>query len=201
MSVSSSSSCDDVDDGDNETVTTCDDSESESVNESESESVNESDDVLDTTWINEIENTIMYDEYQQFIKSDVTSVMITFIYINKSNEQVHTASIRVTLTVPNQISQDEILHIMQKYQMRVEYNKRNKKQFIYYNFHSLLHYSFEIDEDVKSVAAFLVGDGDGDGDGFMNDYSNIISIQTLYFKPIINLFHDISSIMIILHED
>ena len=191
MSVSSSSSCDDVDDGDNETVTT--------VNESESESVNESDDVLDTTWINEIENTIMYDEYQQFIKSDVTSVMITFIYINKSNEQVHTASIRVTLAVPNQISQDEILHIMQKYQMRVEYNKRNKKQFIYYNFHSLLHYSFEIDEDVKSVAAFLVGDGDGDG--FMNEYSNIISIQTLYFKPIINLFHDISSIMIILHED
>ena len=197
MSVSSSSSCDDVDDGDNETVTTVDESESESVNESESESVNESDDVLDTTWINEIENTIMYDEYQQFIKSDVTSVMITFIYINKSNEQVHTASIRVTLAVPNQISQDEILHIMQKYQMRVEYNKRNKKQFIYYNFHSLLHYSFEIDEDVKSVAAFLVGDGDG----FMNEYSNIISIQTLYFKPIINLFHDISSIMIILHED
>ena len=191
MSVSSSSSCDDVDDGDNETVTT--------VDESESESVNESDDVLDTTWINEIENTIMYDEYQQFIKSDVTSVMITFIYINKSNEQVHTASIRVTLAVPNQISQDEILHIMQKYQMRVEYNKRNKKQFIYYNFHSLLHYSFEIDEDVKSVAAFLVGDGDGDG--FMNEYSNIISIQTLYFKPIINLFHDISSIMIILQED
>ena len=192
MSVSSSS-FDETDDGDNETVTTCDDSDDS----------DDSDDVLDTTWINEIENTIMYDEYQQFIKSDVTSVMITFIYINKSNEQVHTASIRVTLTVPNQISQDEILHIMQKYQMRVEYNKRNKKQFIYYNFHSLLHYSFEIDEDVKSVAAFLVGDGDGDGDGdgFMNDYSNIISIQTLYFKPIINLFHDISSIMIILHED
>ena len=66
-----------------------------------------------------------------------------------------------------------------------------------------MHYSFEIDEDVKSVAAFLVGDGDcdGDGDGFMNEYSNIISIQTLYFKPIINLFHDISSITIILHED
>jgi hypothetical protein len=192
MSVSSSSSsCDDVEDG----------SDSESVNDSDSES--ESDDVLDLTWINEIENTIMYDEYQQFIKSDVTSVMITFIYINKSNEQVHTESIRIALTVPNQISQDEILHIMQKYQMRVQYNKRNKKEFIYYNFHSLLHYSFEIDEDVKSVAAFLVGDGDcdGDGDGFMNEYSNIISIQTLYFKPIINLFHDISSITIILHED
>jgi hypothetical protein len=194
MSVSSSSSsCDDVED----------DSESESVNESESESESESDDVLDLTWINEIENTIMYDEYQQFIKSDVTSVMITFIYINKSNEQVHTESIRFALTVPNQISQDEILHIMQKYQMRVQYNKRNKKEFIYYNFHSLLHYSFEIDEDVKSVAAFLVGDGHGDGhgDGFMNEYSNIISIQTLYFKPIINLFHDISSITIILYED
>jgi hypothetical protein len=162
-------------------------------------------DALDTTWINEIENTIMYDEYQQFIKSDITSVMITFIYINKSNEQVHTASIRLALTVPNQISQDEILHIMQKYQMRVVYNERNKKQFIYYNFHSLLHYSFEIGEDVKSVAEFLVCDGDcdgdGDGDGFMNKYSNIISIQTLYFKPIINLFHDISSITIILNED
>ena len=160
-------------------------------------------DALDTTWINEIENTIMYDEYQQFIKSDITSVMITFIYINKSNEQVHSASIRLALTVPNQISQDEILHIMQKYQMRVVYNERNKKQFIYYNFHSLLHYSFEIGEDVKSVAEFLVGDGDGDGDGdgFMNKYSNIISIQTLYFKPIINLFHDISSITIILNED
>lgn len=167
-----------------------------------SSSCSESDgdgDALDTTWINEIENTIMYDEYQQFIKSDITSVMITFIYINKSNEPVHTASIRVTLSVPNQISQDEILHIMQKYQMRVVYNERNKKQFIYYNFHSLLHYSFEIEEDVKSVAAFLVGDGDGDC--FMNKYSNIISIQTLYFKPIINLFHDISSITIILHED
>jgi hypothetical protein len=176
------------------------------VSEIDSETDSESEtDALDTTWINEIENTIMYDEYQQFIKSDITSVMITFIYINKSNEQVHTASIRLALTVPNQISQDEILHIMQKYQMRVVYNERNKKQFIYYNFHSLLHYSFEIGEDVKSVAEFLVGDGvgdgDGDGDGFMNKYSNIISIQTLYFKPIINLFHDISSITIILNED
>ena len=180
----------------------CSESDGESDGESHSESESDGDgDALDTTWINEIENTIMYDEYQQFIKSDITSVMITFIYINKSNEPVHTASIRVTLSVPNQISQDEILHIMQKYQMRVVYNERNKKQFIYYNFHSLLHYSFEIEEDVKSVAAFLVGDGDGDGDCFMNKYSNIISIQTLYFKPIINLFHDISSITIILHED
>ena len=48
-------------------MSTC---EIETDSETDSETDNEIEiDALDTTWINEIENTIMYDEYQQFIKS------------------------------------------------------------------------------------------------------------------------------------
>jgi hypothetical protein len=111
------------------------------------------------------------------------------------------------LVVPNQITQDEILNIMQKYQMRVTYNERKKKVFTYYNFYSLLHYSFQVQEDVKSVASYLASLSDdldyNDSTEYSNlkEYSNIISLQTLFFTPTLNLFHGIASITILLHED
>jgi hypothetical protein len=163
--------------------------------------------ILDTSWINTIENNILYDEYSQFIKTDTTSLTITFLYINKNKEIVDNVKHNYNLAIPNQITQDEILNIMQKYQMRVTYNERKKKVFTYYNFYSLLHYSFQVQEDVKSVASYLASLSDDlDHSDFkeysnLKEYSNIISLQTLFFTPTLNLFHGIASITILLHED
>jgi hypothetical protein len=157
--------------------------------------------ILDTSWINTIENNILYDEYSQFIKTDTTSLIITFLYINKNKEIVDNVKHNYNLAIPNQITQDEILNIMQKYQMRVTYNDRKKKVFTYYNFYSLLHYSFQVPEDVKSVASYLASLSDDLDFGDLKEYSNIISLQTLFFTPTLNLFHGIASITILLHED
>ena len=73
--------------------------------------------------------------------------------------------------------------------------------FTYYNFYSLLHYSFQAQEDVKSVASYLASSTDEDDFGDLKEYSNIISLQTLFFTPTLNLFHGIASITILLHED
>lgn len=179
----------------------CSESGSESCSESCSESGSSIDAPLDTSWIHTIENNILYDEYSQFIKTDTTSLIITFLYINKNKDIVENVQYNYQLVVPNQITQDEILNIMQKYQMRVTYNERKKKVFTYYNFYSLLHYSFQAQEDVKSVASYLASSTDEDDFGDLKEYSNIISLQTLFFTPTLNLFHGIASITILLHED
>ena len=175
--------------------------EGDSGSGSESESGSSIDTPLDTSWIHTIENNILFDEYSQFIKTDTTSLIITFLYINKNKEIVDNVQYNYNLVVPNQITQDEILNIMQKYQMRVTYNERKKKVFTYYNFYSLLHYSFQVQEDVKSVASYLASSSDDHDFGDLKEYSNIISLQTLFFTPTLNLFHGIASITILLHED
>jgi len=169
------------------------------------------DDVLDTSWIQEFENKMLYDDYYPFLKDDITSIPIIFLYINKKREIVESLRYLAILTIPNQISQNEILHIMQKHQTRIISN-HNKKQFLYYNFHRMIHYSFYLNEDPKSIASYLLyddadADADEDAAGSYNygscikEYTNIISIHTLYFKPLLNIFKDITSLTIILNED
>jgi len=178
--------------------------------------------VLDTTWIQDVENEILYDEYCNFIIEDVNSIPITFLYINKHRNIIDSVHFIAKLKIPNQISQDEILHIIKKYQIRKETSHINKKSIMmYYNFYSMIHYSFYVKEDPKSISSYLLEDHD-DADNEFNadivsdvelkniyssssscikEYSNIISIHTLYFKPMLRLFKDISSLTIILNED
>ena len=141
---------------------------------------------------------MLCEEYHHFLKDDITSISITFLYINKKREIVESIPYLAVLTIPNQISQNEILNIMQKHQTRITCN-HNKKHFLYYNFHRMIHYSFYLNEDPKSIASYLLCDRDDDS--CINEYTNIISIHTLYFKPLLNIFKDITSLTIILNED
>jgi len=183
--------------------------------DSDSDTQND-DSILDTSWIQDVENEILYDEYCNFIIDDITSIHITFLYINKKKEIIDSIQFIAKLKIPNQISQNEILNIMQKHQTRV-ISTHNKKQFLYYNFYSMIHYSFYLNDDPKSVASYLLCDDndndendDGDDDdncvnyadsSCIKEYTNIISIHTLYFKPLLNIFKDITSLTIILNED
>ena len=158
---------------------------------------------LDTRWIHEIETQIICDDYSQFIKTDITSVSFEFVYLNLEKEIVNIDRCVISLIKPNTITQNEIFQLIQKKQRLVVGRK-------YYNFMSLCFYHFYINDDPKSVSQYLYsgdcdGDGDGDGDGDdgsnITEYTNILSIETIYFQPMIRMFHDMNCFTVVLFED
>jgi hypothetical protein len=170
------------------------------------------DDGLDTQWIHEVENQIICDDYSQFIKTDITSVSFVFVYLNPVNEIVNIDKCILSLTKPNSITQNEIFQLIQKKQ-RLAVGRK------YYNFLCMCFYQFYINDDPKSVSRYLYSDGDGDGDGGDDDdggddggdgadggstiteYTNILSIETIYFQPLIRMFHDMNSFTVVLFDD
>ena len=162
---------------------------------------------LDTQWIDEIETQMICDDYSDFIKTDITSVSFEFIYLGLSKEIVNIDRCVLPLIKPNMITQNEIFQLIQKKQ-RLAVGRK------YYNFMSLCFYHFYINDDPKSVSQYLYsggddgdggdgGDGDGDGgdDGNITEYTNILSIETIYFQPMIRMFHDINCFTVVLFDD
>ena len=161
---------------------------------------------LDTQWIDEIETQLICDDYRQFIKTDITSVSFEFIYLGLSKEIVNIDRCVLPLIKPNMITQNEIFQLIQKKQ-RLAVGRK------YYNFMSLCFYHFYISDDPKSVSQYLYsggndGDGDSDGDSDGDDdssniteYTNILSIETIYFQPMIRMFHDINCFTVVLFDD
>jgi hypothetical protein len=162
---------------------------------------------LDTRWIDEIETQLICDDYSDFIKTDITSVSFEFIYLGLSKEIVNIDRCVLPLIKPNTITQNEIFQLIQKKQ-RLAVGRK------YYNFMSLCFYHFHINDDPKSVSQYLYsgggGDGDGDGDddghdddddGNITEYTNILSIETIYFQPMIRMFHDINCFTVVLFDD
>jgi hypothetical protein len=158
------------------------------------------DDGLDTQWIHEVENQIICDDYSQFIKTDITSVSFVFVYLNPVNEIVNIDKCILSLTKPNSITQNEIFQLIQKKQ-RLAVGRK------YYNFLCMCFYQFYINDDPKSVSRYLYSDGDGDGadgdDGgsTITEYTNILSIETIYFQPLIRMFHDMNCFTVVLFDD
>ena len=155
---------------------------------------------LDTQWIDEIETQMICDDYSDFIKTDITSVSFVFVYLNLEKEIVNVDRCVLPLMKPNSITQNEIFQLIQKKQ-RLAVGRK------YYNFMSLCFYHFYINDDPKSVSQYLYsgGDGDGgDGDGDTNnitEYTNILSIETIYFQPMIRMFHDMNCFTVVLFDD
>ena len=155
---------------------------------------------LDTRWIHEIETQMICDDYSQFIKTDITSVSFVFIYLDLGNEIINTDRCVLPLMIPNAITQNEIFQLIQKKQ-RLAVGRK------YYNFRCMCFYHFYINDDPKSVSQYLYsgssGDGDdGDGDdGNITEYTNILSIETIYFQPLIRMFHDMNCFTVVLFED
>ena len=163
---------------------------------------------LDTQWIDEIETQMICDDYSDFIKTDITSVSFEFVYLNLEKEIVNVDRCVLPLMKPNSITQNEIFQLIQKKQ-RLAVGRK------YYNFMSLCFYHFYINDDPKSVSQYLYSGGDGDGDGDCGDgdcggdgdtnniteYTNILSIETIYFQPMIRMFHDMNCFTVVLFDD
>jgi hypothetical protein len=198
-----SNESDDDEYGDEEDHETDDDQADQDHESGESEYDDDDDDecFLDTSWIQTYENEILFDEYNDFIITDIISVPFTILYIGKNNEIIDHKKFIYKLNVPNQILQEEILHILQKYQTRITYNHNKKKKVIYYNFCSLLQYSFHINDDMKSVAVYLYSDDIKEESGTINEYLNIYSLRELHFQPTLRIFDGLSSITILLNEE
>lgn len=170
---------------------------------------------LDTQWITEYENQILLSEYELFLKTDIVRVSFQFIYLDRDKKCVEFV---VPMTDPyvlqhaNKISQNELLRIIHKYQ-----NRSSKK---YYNFQSLLLYDFQMpengDNDVRWVSEYLsppssssglstitdtATNTDGDEYGRIVEYKNLLSFDTIYFRPLIAMFHDLIGFTVVLYED
>lgn len=166
---------------------------------------------LDTRWIADIENQILLSEYQPFLKTDITRVSFQFVYLDHDKKCVQYVlpilrPYEYALNKPNQISQGELLRIVHSYQQSV----RDKKK--YYNFHSLLLYDFQMPDsmnsgnnnDVRWLSEYLGGGGttsDSDDYGRVIEYKNLLSFDTIYFHPLIEMFHDLIGFTVVLYED
>lgn len=159
---------------------------------------------LDTEWITEFETRLVLDEYESFLKSDIRSVSFQFIYLDREKKCVDCVlhmSGGYMLHKANQISQSEILRVIHTYQNH--WMKQNKK---YYNFQSLLLYDFQMpendDNDVRWVSEYLSSSGgDGIEYGRVIEYTNLLSFEMIYFRPLIAMFHDLVGFTVVLYED
>ena len=162
---------------------------------------------LDTEWITEFETRLVLDEYESFLKSDIRRVSFQFIYLDREKKCVDCVlhmSGGYMLHKANQISQSEILRVIHTYQNH--WMKQNKK---YYNFQSLLLYDFQMpendDNDVRWVSEYLSSSSSSSGDGVeygrVIEYTNLLSFETIYFRPLIAMFHDLIGFTVVLYED
>jgi len=160
---------------------------------------------LDTQWITAYENDILLSEYQLFLKSDITRISFQFIYLDRHKkcvEFVIPMAGLYPLQHVNQISQSEIFQIIQRNQTPTTVMNGGKKK--YYNFQSLLLYNFQLEDDnvIRSVAEYISSEAEDVGDfGGIIEYTNILSFDIIYFKPMIEMFHELVGFTVVLYED
>ena len=166
---------------------------------------------LDTQWITAYENDILLSEYRLFLKSDITRVSFRFIYLDRDKKCVKFViplAGLYSLQRVNQISQSELFQIIQRNQTPTMIMSGGggggdgKKK--YYNFHSLLLYQFQLEDDnvIRSVAEYISSDTEMGGDfGGIIEYTNLLSFHTIYFKPTIEMFHELVGFTVVLYED
>ena len=165
--------------------------------------------LLDTEWIRDYENQILFSEYEMFLKSDITRVSFRFIYLDRDKKCVEFAipGESYPLQRVNQITQSEIFQMIHRHQNITNNNNKNKNnnnnnknKKKYYNFHSLLLYDFQLGDDNVSVAEYISSPADVDF-GRIIEYTNILSFDTIYFQPLIAMFHDLIGFTVVLYED
>ena len=78
----------------------------------------------------------------------------------------------------------------------------------YYNFHSLLLYDFQMPEsnnsnnDVRWLSEYVSKVSSNHDDySRITEYTNLLSFDVIYFRPLISMFHDLIEFTVILYED
>ena len=164
--------------------------------------------ILDTRWISEYERQFIDDEYRLFLKTDITRVSVDFYYLDHNKSYVQDVlSIKYSLQNINQISQNELFSIIRRHQ------HLDKK---YYNFQTLLLYSIDFQDnngkDVTRALAqyiqeptFSLKSNQNNNSHFEKktfiEYTNLLSIDVIYLKPIITMFHEFIGFSVLLYED
>jgi hypothetical protein len=153
---------------------------------------------LDTKWITEYETRIMTDEYRLFLKSDITLVGFEFFYLDRDKKCVERIipNTMYSLKCSNQITQNEIFSVVQSHQ------KVDKK---YYNFQSLLLYQIDFqyntNDIVRGLSEYIRPAGAASAGSQFIEYTNLLSIDVIYFPPVITMFHDFIGFSVLLYED
>jgi hypothetical protein len=168
------------------------------------------DGTLDTNWITKYETEIMNDEYHLFLKTEIVRIGIEILYLDRDKTCVERViPVKYTLNRANQITQNEIFSIVQSHQ------KLDKK---YYNFQSLLLYKFDFqyntDDIVRGLSDYIrhttaptttttttTGDGAVADVSQFIEYTNLLSIDVIYFPPTITMFHDFIGFSVLLYND
>ena len=152
--------------------------------------------VLDTRWITEFETKNMNDEYQLFLKTDITHVSFEFFYLDRDKKCVERiVQMSYSLREINRITQNELFSVVQSHQ------KLDKK---YYNFQSLLlyHFDFKYNDIVRSLSEYLRNTTDVvNHEKAFIEYTNLLSIDVICFPPLISMFHDLIGFSVLLYED
>jgi len=166
-------------------------------------------DTLDTQWITDLENELMVKEYEMVLPTDILRVSFRFVYLASDKKTIEfTASYEPSyiLRRPNEISQSELFELIHRFQ----------KKGNYYNFLSLLLYDVRLPDrrngcsnDAQWLSSYLseavsvpgAGENDGDEYGRVIEYTNLLSIDKIYFCPLVSLFHSLIGFTVLLYED
>jgi hypothetical protein len=157
---------------------------------------------LDTQWIQEYETRFVEDEYRLFLKTDITRVTFEFFYLDHDKRHLERiVPMTYSLKTNNQISHNEIFSIVRSHQ------NVDKK---YYNFQSLLLYSFDFKDNCNDIVRALsnyIRESDttatatGTGSSAFIEYTNLLSIDVISFSPLVTMFHDFIGFSVLLYED
>ena len=156
----------------------------------------ESDSIIDTQWITDFETKNINDEYNLFMKTDITRIGFEFLYLDRDKKCVERI-IRMTypLNDINRITQNELFSVVQSHQ------KLDKK---YYNFQSLLLYQFDFqyNDIVRDLSDYIQNASEEfHHEKVFIEYTNLLSIDVIHFAPLISMFHDFIGFSVLLYED
>ena len=140
----------------------------------------ELDNILDDTWINNIEKE--ENLYNRFYKESNDAINIFFVYINNSNEIYHIKKDNINLD-NNVLDKLTLIYLLKKYRI---YNNTKHKII------SIIQYN--IDLEPKELPSYLKKQEDYN---FLYIKSKIVEIK---WDDTINLFKDLNSLYILFYE-
>jgi hypothetical protein len=143
-------------------------------------------DPLDSSWISEFEN--LDSEYKDYYTEELTFISINCIYINKSSEIEKIIEEKIFFKTPGIISKEEIIGL-------IKHNQYCNN--IKYSLLSILKININIDPIFLKTFIKNKDSLSNIGSTFLQSIKNIEDIK---FDKCISMFHDLNSLIIILHE-